>query len=431
MVKEFRASHKKIFDPVHGLISIDESERELIDSPPFQRLHYIHQLGIAYLVFPGATHSRFEHSLGVMEISTRIYNRLCKTVRPDLFNLVPRKGSGEYLYWQKVLRLASLCHDLGHMPFSVFKNSAEKKEEHGKFTISIIKSHYLLPVWENIKLTPFFQSRSDDLVTDVIKIALGEEVLRKIDPKKYSFTPWEKILSKIINGDFLGSCKLDCLLRDSRSTGIRYSLFDYQFLIEMLRILPKEGESDFDIGIDEDGIESCESLALAYHFMQKRVYQYHTVVAYDFHLNRFLKTVYSDLFSDNDLDALLNYTDATITNDINIAANDPHHKGHIDAKKIIYRKDRFKAIPLCDTISEKDLLKFKNKNDIADDKIAWEISIGKEKVNLSFPVVKHHLKVYPAKDCSSLLSSVPSSLYDWVYISPEYEMLFLQYLENK
>ncbi len=430
MVKEFRASHKKIYDPIHGLISIDDAERELIDSPPFQRLHYIHQLGISYLVFPGASHSRFEHSLGSMEISTRIYNRLCKTVRPDLFNLVPRKGSAEYLYWQKVLRLASLCHDLGHMPFSVFTSGLDKEKEHAKFTISIIESGYLLPAWEEIKLSSFFQSRGGDLVGDVIKVALGEEVLQKIDPKKYSFSPWERILAKIINHSFFGSCKLDSLLRDSKSTGILYSLFDCDLLIEMLRILPKE-KGGFEIGIDQDGLESCEALALAYHFIQKRVYQYHTVLAYNFHLNRFLTSAYNDLFSYTDVKSLLNYTDATIINDINIAANDPSHKGHLDAKKIIYRKDRFKAIPICGTISEKDLLKFKNKNDIADDQIAWEININKEKLNLSFPVVKHHLKICLAKDCSTFLSSVSSDLSDWVYISPEYEMLFLQYLENK
>jgi uncharacterized protein len=428
MVKEFRASHKKIFDPVHGLISIDESERELIDSPPFQRLHYIHQLGVVYLVFPGATHSRFEHSLGVMEISTRIYNKLCKNIRPDLFHIIPRKGSAEYLYWQKIVRLAALCHDLGHMPFSVF-NGGSREEEHARFTISIIQSHYLQPVWEKIKAMTLFLSKGESLIDDIIKVALGEEILKKVEPKKnYNFTPWERVLSKIINGSFLGACKLDCLLRDSKATGVLYSLFDHHFLLETIRILPmEEGIECYEIGIDEDGVDSCEALALAYHFMQKKVYEYHTVLAYEFHLKRFLKTVYNDLFCCPIVGAFLNYTDASIINEINVAANDESHKGHLDAKKIIYRKDRFKAIGISDTISEKDLIKFKNKNNIADDQIAWEINVDRKKENFSFPVVKHYLKICPMKDCFSLLSKIPTPCCNWIYVAPEHEMLVMQY----
>ena len=69
---------QKIYDAVHGFIRFNELERRLIDSEPFQRLHYIHQLGIAYIVYPGATHTRFEHSLGAMELATRIFDGYLK-----------------------------------------------------------------------------------------------------------------------------------------------------------------------------------------------------------------------------------------------------------------------------------------------------------------------------------------------------------------
>ena len=75
MVKDFLFADKKIYDSVHGFIPFDEFEKELIDSIPFQRLHYIHQLGIAYLVYPGATHTRFEHSLGVMLLASLMFER--------------------------------------------------------------------------------------------------------------------------------------------------------------------------------------------------------------------------------------------------------------------------------------------------------------------------------------------------------------------
>src|ERR1700679_655270 len=100
MVKNFLYSDKKIFDAVHGFIPFDEFEKELIDSQPFQRLHYIHQLGIAYIVYPGATHTRFEHSLGAMELATRIFGKIVAKQFP-----LP-----DAEYWLQIVRLAALCH---------------------------------------------------------------------------------------------------------------------------------------------------------------------------------------------------------------------------------------------------------------------------------------------------------------------------------
>lgn len=67
---------KKVFDSVHGFIHLDSLETDLIHTRVFQRLRYIHQLGIAYLVYPGGTHHRYEHSLGVMRLATEIYEHL-------------------------------------------------------------------------------------------------------------------------------------------------------------------------------------------------------------------------------------------------------------------------------------------------------------------------------------------------------------------
>jgi hypothetical protein len=65
----------EIRDPIHNFIRLDDEERSVLDSRPFQRLRHIHQLALTYLVYPGATHRRFEHSLGVMELATRILTR--------------------------------------------------------------------------------------------------------------------------------------------------------------------------------------------------------------------------------------------------------------------------------------------------------------------------------------------------------------------
>src|SRR6266852_998183 len=109
-------------DPVHTFISVRTDERKVIDSRPFQRLRHIHQLALSYLVYPGATHRRFEHSLGVMDIASRIYDVVTdsENIQYDsVRQLVPRRHSDhEWSYWRRVLRMAALCHDMGHLPFS-------------------------------------------------------------------------------------------------------------------------------------------------------------------------------------------------------------------------------------------------------------------------------------------------------------------------
>ena len=99
---------------------MDSDERAIIDSRPFQRLRHIHQLAMTYLIYPGATHKRFEHSLGVMELATQIYDNITVSYKVDseIKKLLPELISDDKInYWRKVLRLAALTHDLGHLPF--------------------------------------------------------------------------------------------------------------------------------------------------------------------------------------------------------------------------------------------------------------------------------------------------------------------------
>ena len=108
-------------DPIHVFIHWDDAERDIINSPHFQRLRHIHQLALTYHLYPGATHRRFEHSLGVMELAARIFDVVTARdhVDNETFNaLKPLQCKGKLSYWRRVLRMAALCHDLGHLPFS-------------------------------------------------------------------------------------------------------------------------------------------------------------------------------------------------------------------------------------------------------------------------------------------------------------------------
>ena len=140
-------------DPIYAFINVRAAERQIIDSRPFQRLRHIHQLALTHLVYPGATHRRFEHSLGVMETATKIFdavtnknNILFQEIR-DIF-----PDDQDVSYWRSILRAAALCHDLGHLPFS---HAAEKEllpegRDHESITVDIIKSEEMEEIWDSV-----------------------------------------------------------------------------------------------------------------------------------------------------------------------------------------------------------------------------------------------------------------------------------------
>src|SRR5688572_26040701 len=106
-----------IRDPLWDTIHVDHTARRIIDSVAFQRLRYIRQLGLAHLVYPGATHTRFDHALGVYHLARRTVNALRE--RGDLRELPPLE--------HQLIPLAALLHDIGHYPFS---HALEELEEH-------------------------------------------------------------------------------------------------------------------------------------------------------------------------------------------------------------------------------------------------------------------------------------------------------------
>src|ERR1700674_1421222 len=132
---------QEIRDPIHNFIHFDVDEQSVIDSRPVQRLRYIHQLALTYLTYPGSTHRRFEHSLGVMELAGRVFDIITnpESIKFDsIASILPDRG--DLPYWRRVLRAAALCHDIGHLPFS---HAAEKEllpqgRDHEDLTVALI-----------------------------------------------------------------------------------------------------------------------------------------------------------------------------------------------------------------------------------------------------------------------------------------------------
>lgn len=424
---------KKIYDSVHRFIHIDALESDLIRSRPFQRLHYIHQLGVTYFVYPGGTHRRFEHSLGVMELATRIYDEvtmgdfpsdLSKSDQRLLSDFLPSIGSSSHRYWRRILRLAALCHDLGHLPFS---HTAEReilgKKGHEVWTAKMIESHYLAPIWQALQS----EYPNASVKEDILKVALGQQPFWRRELKT-EFSTWEKVVSGIITGDFFGADRIDYLLRDSQCTGLSYGLFDYHQLIEMLKIIPVRENSDIvALGVEENGIESCEALLLARYYMHKRLYQYASVKSYSFHLSRFMGRIYYDL--GDDLERYISMTDNEVLSELNRASADRDHPGHFDAGCLFLRNNRFRAIPLTASLREEDLEEVQKTLSIPPSQIAWNIESQKEKRRgLDFPVLLRGGAIDRGSNLSEI--SIPMGHRNWAYISPEFEEPFLKSLKQ-
>ena len=234
---------KIIHDGIHGSMKVTGVILELVKTPEFQRLRHIRQLGLAYLVYPGANHSRFEHSLGTWHIAKRLSGEVGLEEDESL-----------------LLQVGALLHDIGHGPLS--------------HTFEGIYRHYVKER-DHMRL-------GQDIITGKINIT-GEddggripEILEEfgIDPREVA----DLILGhakKPYLGQMLHSGvdvdQLDYLIRDAHYTGVAHGIIDLERLLKVLRV--HNGE----LVVDEKGIEAVEGMMVARSLMYSRVYFHHTV----------------------------------------------------------------------------------------------------------------------------------------------------------
>ncbi len=403
--------------PVHVFIQFNSDEKKVIDSPPLQRLKHIHQLALTYLVFPGATHKRFEHSLGVMELASRMFDVV--TNPNNLHKKIKNIIRGEDLpYWRKVLRMAALCHDVGHLPFS---HSAEKEllpgSSHEEMAAKIIKGKLMENIWKNI--TPPLKSEH------IVKLALGPKELSKIpDIKLSAWTDWETILSELIVSDVFGADRMDYLLRDSYYCGVQYGKFDHYRLIDCLRILPSEHiESEEPIlGIEGGGVCAAEALLLARYFMFSTVYFHPIRRIYDIHLKDFLKVFFGKGFPTK-IDRFLKWTDNEIMVKIMASARKGSGLKHEIGDLIVNRKHyKLLYVP-----NPKDIKNKKNFDPLQAVFKALCKKFGEEKIRKDsyklegdkkdFPIVNKDGRISSSLATSHVLNHIPPTKAEYIFAS--------------
>ena len=416
----------EIRDPIHIFIHLDSDERRVVDCRAYQRLRHIHQLALTFLVYPGATHRRFEHALGVMELAGRVFDIVTadwNLTDNKVRDIIPDRDA--LPYWRRVLRMAALCHDIGHLPFS---HGAEdllpEGRHHEDLTVDLLRSDEMRQIWKSMK--PPLD------VEDLVKIAVGPKVVGK----DVVFDAWETILTSILTGDAFGVDRMDYLLRDSLHAGVAYGKFDHYRLIETLRILPSfEDNVEFPmLGIEEGGIHAAEALLLARYFMFTQLYLHPIRRIYDIHLKDFLTLWLSGGKFSIHLEDHLRMTDNEVLVAIQNAAYDSGDPAYDPARRIFHRQ-HFK------------ILYGRNPNDlqinVEASKAVFEAAcknFGPEnfrhdpykkgnKVD-DYPVLFDDSRVVSSLSSSHILAGLDSAAIDYVFVAPELSKEAHKWLEK-
>lgn len=405
----------EIRDPIHVFVRLTDEERKVINSQPFQRLRHIHQLALTYLVYPGATHKRFEHSLGVMELASRVFDIVTNrnSISPEIHDNLEQIQNPEKLsYWRTVLRIAALLHDVGHLPFS---HAAERELlptgwDHEKITREIIQSDEMVNIWNNT--TPPLRHE------DIVKLAIGPK-----EDEELNFNAWEAILSEIITGDAFGVDRMDYLLRDSHHTGVSYGRFDHFRLIDTLRILLDPETKEPKLGIEKGGLHSAEALLLARYFMYTQVYFHPIRRIYDIHLKDFLVDWLEEENFPTNVPDHLALTDNEVTSGFLNAARNCNNIGHKHAIRIVNR-EHFKLIY---TRNSKDVEQKREQNLMVGKEVSKALSnkFGAENFRHDsysqsggapdFPVKLKNDDVVLALSESDVLNQIPAISIDFVF----------------
>jgi HD superfamily phosphohydrolase len=235
-------SYEIIRDPLWNNIRVDSLALRLVDTSAFQRLRYVRQLGLAYLVYPGASHSRFEHALGAYHLAQRALALFAergprKELSPDACRIV---------------RCAALLHDIGHYPFS------HALEEIGALHHEEVARPLI----------------TTGAVAEVLRDELGRDAPERIMAliRGRSDSPLQGLISGSLDLD-----KIEYLKRDAFMCGVNYGDIDVDRLLDSLQLVDDPERGVTTVGISEKGLSALESLLFAKYQMYRNVYWHHAV----------------------------------------------------------------------------------------------------------------------------------------------------------
>jgi HD superfamily phosphohydrolase len=396
--------------PIHGLVSLNDWEWNVISQPAFQRLRRIRQLAWTDYVYPGAMHTRFEHSLGVMHTATLIYDSILNTSGEILKSDLAYNEAG-LRRDRQLVRFAALLHDIGHSPFShaseeLFPvNKQRKPYAHEDYSVAVVKLS-LRDAIQNHPLNANYGFRAEDIAALIEGSASAKQAVF-----------WRDLISGQMDAD-----RMDYLLRDSYHAGVQYGRFDLHRLISTITAIPAADGHPPRLGITEGGVHAAEALVLARYFMFTQVYFHKTRVAYDVHLRGALKEMLPNgkfpAPTDRELSHFLNWDDWRVLGLIKQARAGSHadrilNRNHY--RRIFYTPENSlpKDLEQLDTVT-KALGKLRAAEESASK--SW-YKTGKPDI----PVISdlNTRKITPLSRHSKVVANLKANNQIFVYVKPE------------
>ncbi len=307
-------------DPIHGTIEISDLEQNVIDSAPFQRLRAIKQLGFSEFSFPGATHNRFIHSIGVSHLSERVFDQV--------FSSFDFPNSSVYQRLKACLKLAALLHDIGHGPLShtteevmpKVKELQVKAYEHRRDDIEISKrlldknrqanhEDYTIKFITDSSLTEILNQNSLDISAHHVACLIDKTLLCDDDFFVVNKKDFRPILSQIVSSE-LDVDRMDYLERDAYFCGTNYGKIELSWLISNLTF--HEVDGSLYLALNRRALYAFDDFLLARHHMHLMVYFHHKSIIFEEMLTRYLSSDDCKFFVPADIESYINCTDYSL-----------------------------------------------------------------------------------------------------------------------
>jgi len=299
----------EVRDPIHGAITVGTDELAVLDHPFVQRLRNIRATGFSHLAFPGATHTRYSHSIGAMHMAGIAFDQAYRDF--------PHADDRVKSRFRSLVRVAALCHDLGHAPFShstefampelaklhipLYPRSLDRgrRATHEDYTIAILGSQGLSSIIA--KRFPFTSAHVAALISPDVEGDRDFFLVNGLDHRR--------ILSQLISSE-LDVDRLDYLRRDSYFTGTRYGQVDAEWILGNLSAQIIDDE--VTLALDSRAIYAFDHFLLARHHQYLMVYFHHKSVVYEEMLKRYVAAASSGWRLPWDLDEYLRVDDIAL-----------------------------------------------------------------------------------------------------------------------
>ncbi len=366
----------KYRDPIHGFIEVREYENDIINSKPFQRLRNIKQLAMTNYVYHGAEHTRFGHSLGVMHLVTKAFVSAMNNAEHQFEE--PKQK-----WYEQILRLIALTHDLGHAPFSHASESVFPDGiEHEDFTVEIITKTEIADIINKIG-AQFVEKYGDQY--NITPQLVCDIYIGKNPGPNFEYTFLKSFMDSELDCD-----KMDYLLRDSYYCGVKYGTFDVDRLLSSFTVcyngnIPK-------LSIMRGGVQVFEEFVLARYFMFIQVYFHRTRRFFDIMLGKALEKVLPNGTYPSDVNEYLAWDDCKVIQLLKENASNDEACSNIINRTVYPRVCYTKTHP-----GDADKREFKRnerelKKAIGEDFFIKDTSAGKMPHKIPLRVEKEHEK---------------------------------------